>query len=459
MRFNVLGLTLLTMILASVPCSGQNSGLATSPVRALQNAQIAPNYGNLPLTFELNQGQTAPQAKFVSRGKGYSAFLTAGGMVLSLRPNKTAAQSTLTVATNNKSQKSASTTLQFKLVGASSSPSVVGENLQPGRVNYFIGNDPSKWHRNVPTYSQVRYKNVYPGIDLVYYGNHHQLEYDFAVAPGADPRQIQFGITGANQMELDSEGNLVLQTASGELRFKSPVVYQESSGARVPVSGAYAMNDSTHIGFKVAHYDTRKPLVIDPVLVYSTYMGGSGDEQPSGIAVDSTGSVYLAGYTDSADFPLTTLGSTTSGVPHVFVAKLDPTGSNLMYADYIGGNGQDYGYALALDSANNLYVTGSTASSNFPMVNPYQGSYPGSFNAFLTKVSADGSSLLYSTYLGGNGSDQPTSMAIDSLGSVIVGGNTSSSNFPTANAYEATANANQGGLSGNYGFLTKFSPD
>ncbi len=459
MRFNVLGLTLLTMILASVPCSGQNSGLATSPVRALQNAQIAPNYGNLPLTFELNQGQTAPQAKFVSRGKGYSAFLTAGGMVLSLRPNKTAAQSTLTVATNNKSQKSASTTLQFKLVGASSSPSVVGENLQPGRVNYFIGNDPSKWHRNVPTYSQVRYKNVYPGIDLVYYGNHHQLEYDFAVAPGADPRQIQFGITGANQMELDSEGNLVLQTASGELRFKSPVVYQESSGARVPVSGAYAMNDSTHIGFKVAHYDTRKPLVIDPVLVYSTYMGGSGDEQPSGIAVDSTGSVYLAGYTDSADFPLTTLGSTTSGVPHVFVAKLDPTGSNLMYADYIGGNGQDYGYALALDSANNLYVTGSTASSNFPMVNPYQGSYPGSFNAFLTKVSADGSSLLYSTYLGGNGSDQPTSMAIDSLGSVIVGGNTSSSNYPTANAYEATANANQGGLSGNYGFLTKFSPD
>ncbi len=458
MRLNVLGLTLIMAILASVPSSGQNSGMAASPLRALQNAQIAPNYGNLPLTFELNQGQVAPQAKFVSRGKGYSAFLTAGGMVLSLRPSDAAAQPTTNTAANIKSRKSANATLQFKLMGASRNPSVVGENLQPGRLNYFIGNDPTKWHRNVPTYGQVRYTNVYPGIDLVYYGNHHQLEYDFAVAPGADPRQIQFEIAGASQIALDSDGNLVLQTGSGELHFQSPVVYQESSGVHVPVSGTYVMNDSTHIGFQVAHYDASKPLVIDPVLVYSTYLGGSGDEQPSGIAVDSTGSVYLAGYTDSADFPLTTLGSTTSGLPHVFVAKLDPTGSNLIYADYIGGNSQDYGYALTLDSNNNLYVTGSTASSNFPMVNPYQGSYPGSFNAFLTKVSADGSSLLYSTYLGGNGSDQPSSMAIDNLGSIIVAGNTSSTNFPTANAYEATANANQGGVSGNYGFLTKFSP-
>lgn len=459
MRLNVLGLTLTMAILASVPSSGQNPGVDTSPLRALRNAQVAPNYGNLPLTFELNQGQMAPQAKFVSRGKGYSAFLTAGGMVLSLRPSEAVARSAADVALNNECQKSPNATLQFKLMGASRNPSVVGENLQPGRLNYFIGNDPTKWHRNVPTYGQVRYENVYPGIDLVYYGNHHQLEYDFAVAPGADPRQIQFEIVGASQIALDPDGNLILQTGRGALHFQSPVVYQESSGVRVPVRGAYVMNDSTHIGFHVAHYDASKPLVIDPVLVYSTYLGGNGDEQPSGIAVDSAGSVYLAGYTDSADFPLTTLGSTTPGVSHVFIAKLDPTGSNLMYADYIGGNGQDYGYALALDRANNLYVTGSTASSNFPLVNPYQGSYPGSFNAFLTKISADGSSLLYSTYLGGNGSDQPASMAIDSLGSVIVAGNTSSTNFPIANAYEATAGANQGGLSGNYGFLTKFSPD
>ena len=161
----------------------------------------------------------------------------------------------------------------------------------------------------------------------------------------------------------------MLQTSSGELHFQSPVVYQESRGVRTPVSGSYMMNDATHIAFHVAQYDASKPLVIDPVLVYSTYVGGSGDDQASGIAVDSTGSVYLAGYTDSPNFPLSTLGSPASGSTHVFVAKLDPTGSNLVYADYIGGNSQDYGYALVLDGANEVYVTGSTASSDFPVVN------------------------------------------------------------------------------------------
>jgi hypothetical protein len=458
MRRNVHGLTLITVTLAAALCSAQ-AGVGPSPVRALPNAQVAPNYGNLPLTFEFNQGQAAPQAKFISRGKNYSAFLTAGGLVLSLRPSATTAPSTANVARSNRSQKSVTTTLQFKLVGAARNPAVIGEDPQPGCVNYFIGNDPAKWQRNVPTYGQVRYQNVYPGIDLVYYGNHHQLEYDFAVAPGADPRQIQFQITGARQIELDEEGSLVLETSSGELHFQTPVVYQESGGVRVPVGGAYVIKDSAHIGFQFTDYDAGKPLVIDPVLVYSTYLGGSGDEQPSGIAVDHTGSVYVAGSTDSADFPLTTLGSISAGLPHVFVAKLDPTGSTLIYADYIGGNGPDYGYALTLDSANNVYVTGSTASSNFPTVNPYQGTYPGSFNAFLTKVSSDGSSLLYSTYLGGNGSDQPASIGIDSLGSVIVAGNTTSTTFPTANAYEATALANQSGSFGTYGFLTKFSPD
>jgi hypothetical protein len=351
------------------------------------------------------------------------------------------------------------TILQFRLIGAAQNPAILGEGPLPGRVNYFIGRDPAKWHTNIPTYTSVRYRNVYPGIDLVYYGSHQQLEYDLAVAPGADPSRIQFEITGASHTELDAEGNLVLQTSSGELHFQSPVIYQEASGVRVPVSGSYVMNDSTHIAFHVAQYDASKPLVFDPVLVYSTYLGGSGDDQPSGIAVDSTGSVYLAGSTDSTDFPLATLGSLSSTSTHVFVAKLDPTGSNLEYADYIGGNSEDEGYALALDSANEVYVTGSTASSDFPLLNPYQGTYPGSDNGFLTKVSADGSSLLYSTYLGGNGSDQPSSIAIDSLGSVLVAGNTTSTNFPVANAYQSTAGSNLGGLFGNYGFLTKFSPD
>jgi hypothetical protein len=414
----------------------------------------------MPLTFEANQGQTASGVKFLSRGKGYTAFLTAGGMVLSLRPSQPLpAQPASNLAATANSQRPPNTTLQFKLLGAAQNPVVIGEEPLRGKINYFIGRDPAKWQTNVSTYARVRYKNVYPGIDLVYYGSNQQLEYDFAVSPGANPSQIRFELTGANLIELDASGNLVLQTNSGPIHFKSPVVYQESNGSRVPVTGAYVVNDQTHISFQVGRYDSSKPLVIDPVLVYSTYLGGSGDEQPAGIAVDTAGNVYVAGYTDSTDFPLAALGTLPAGQTHVFVAKLDPTGSTLIYADYIGGNSQDYGYALVLDSADDVYVTGSTASSDFPLVNPYQGTYPGSFNGFLTEVSADGSSILYSTYLGGNGSDQPASIAIDGLGEAVVAGNTTSTNFPVVNAYQATASPNQGDVSGNYGFVTKFSSD
>ena len=453
MRFTILARMVFS--LTAVASLAQQYSGPTVPQNTLAQGPRTLNYAALPLTFEANQGQTSSPVRFLSRGRGYTAFLTAGGMVLSLRPN----QPLKVQPAANGSQQTLSTTLQFKLVGAARNPAVVGEDPQIGKVNYFIGRDPSKWRTNVPTYTQVRYKNVYPGIDLVYYGSHRQLEYDFEVSPGADPSRIQLQIAGAQQIAIDAVGNLVLQTGNGQLHFQSPVIYQEANGTRVPVAGSYVMNDATHVAFHVAAYDTTKPLVIDPVLVYSTYLGGSGDDQPSGIAVDSTGNVYVAGYTNSTDFPLATLGSLPSGAMHVFVAKLDPTGSHLIYADYIGGNSQDYGYALALDSSNDVYVTGSTASSDFPLVNPYQGTYPGSFNAFLTKISAQGSSLLYSTYLGGNGSDQPAGVAIDSLGHVSVAGNTTSTNFPVANAYQSTANPNQGTLYGNYGFLTKFSPD
>jgi hypothetical protein len=424
------------------------------------SAPVTPNYGKLPLTFESNQGQVGPHAKFLARGLGYSVLLTSGGMVLSLRPATDTKSFTRARPTSvTSAARPPLTTLGFKLLGANSSPEITGENPQPGRVNYFIGNDPAKWHRNLPTYAKVRYKNVYPGIDLLYYGNHRQLEYDFALAPGADPGRIQFEITGANQILIDAEGDLVLKAGGGELHFQNPIVYQEFNGKRAPVQGGFIVKDATHIGFHVAEHDHSKPLVIDPVLVYSTYLGGSGNDQPKGVAVDGNGNVYIAGYTDSADFPLATLGSLLGGATHVFVAKLDRTGSNLVYADYIGGNSQDYGDALVLDSVNNVYVTGSTASSDFPLVNPYQGTYPGSFNAFLTKISADGSSLLYSTYLGGNGVDVPAGIAADNLGNVFVAGSTSSTNFPVANAYQPTVLPNQGGLYGTYGFLTKFSPD
>jgi hypothetical protein len=458
MRFKSLALTLLAMIVVSesVFLSPRTEAQVTASANTTRAAQAPRSYNRLPLTFEENKGQTQSPVKFLSRGRGYTAFLTADGMVLSLRPVPGTARPMVPAA---KPGRPSNATLQFKLVGSAAKPTIVGEETQPGRVNYFIGNDPRKWHTNVATYARVRYHNVYPGIDLVYYGNHKQLEYDFAVSPGANPNRIQFEIKGAKNVGIDANGDLILNTGTGELHFQSPVVYQESNGTRLPVRGGYVMQDSTHVGFQLTAIDVSKTTVIDPALVYATYLGGSGDDEPTGIAVDSSGSVYVSGYTDSADFPLATIGSLPAGSTHVFVAKLDPTGSNLVYADYLGGSNQDYGYALALDSANEVYVTGSTASSDFPVVNAYQASYPGSFNAFVARISVDGSSLLYSTYFGGNGSDIPSSIAIDSSSDALIAGNTSSTNLPVANAYQSTVSPNGGGVWGNYGFLTKFSPD
>lgn len=417
------------------------------------------SYGQLPLTFEANKGQTNSEVKFVSRGKGYVAFLTTGGMVLSLRSATPSASPQSNYHNAQKHSAVRPTTVQFKLLGAARNPAVLGEQPQPGKVNYFIGNNPSQWHTNVPTYARVRCKNVYPGIDLVYYGNHRQLEYDFEISAGANPNRIQFEITGGGPIQLDGDGNLLLTTANGDLRFKSPTVYQEIGGQRVAINGQYIVQDATHIGFKVAQYDSNKPLVIDPVLIYSTYVGGSGTDQPTGIAVDAAGEVVVTGYTDSTDFPLATIGSLPLGSTHVFVAKLDATGSNLIYADYLGGNDQDYGYGVALDSSNDVYVTGNTSSSDFPVVNAYQGTYPGGLNAFVTKIAPDGASLLYSTYLGGSGSDVPAGIILNSAGEMIIGGNTTSTDFPVSNAYQSSVSPNQGGIWGTYGFLTKFSAD
>jgi len=441
-------LGLILFVTLATACAG-----AQSPGgERLTHASINSNYGKLPLTFEANRGQTDPSVRFVSRGPGYTAFLTSDGMVLSLRANH--------IATGDGAvHPSKKATLQLRLLGATKNPSVVGEVPQRGRVNYFIGNDPDKWRRNVPTYNQVRYKNIYPGIDLLYYGNHRQLEYDFAIAPGAEPERIQFEVSGASGMHIDANGSLILTTGIGELHFQTPQVYQESKGQRIPVEGGYVVSDPTHVGFQVAKYDRNSALIIDPVLVYSTYLGGSSDDQVSGIAVDAAGSIYVAGATDSTDFPLPTLGLLPDGNTHVFVAKLDASGSNLIYADYLGGNSQDYGYALALDSANNIYVTGGTASSDFPVVNPFQGTYPGGFDVFLSKISPDGSSLLYSTYFGGSGSNFASSLAIDGAGGMVIAGYTTSTTFPVANAYQSSVSANQGGNFGSYGFLTKFAAD
>jgi hypothetical protein len=225
------------------------------------------------------------------------------------------------------------------------------------------------------------------------------------------------------------------------------------------VNGTYVVNDPTHVSFQVAQYDASKSLVIDPVLIYSTYLGGSGNDEGTGIAVDASGNVYVAGSTDSVDFPLAALSSQSNGNSHVFISKIDATGSNLVYTDYLGGSGQDNGYALALDAANNVYITGGTTSSDFPMMHAFQGTYPGGFDAFLSKISPDGSSLLYSTYFGANGSDFAVAVGVDGDSNMVIAGYTSSTDLPVANAYQSTVSPNLGGSYGNYGFVTKFTPD
>jgi hypothetical protein len=451
MRLHFLSISFL-LLAGTVTASGQQPEVAKTPI---PNGQIIKNYNQVPLAFEENKGQTSGQVKFLSRGQGYTAFLTSGGMTLSLRPSPTESLS----SSSAPASKSPNTILQFHLIGANPHPQVSGERPLPGRVNYFVGKDPSKWQTNLCTYGQVRYRNVYPGIDLIYYGNHQQLEYDFAVAPGVNPNAIQFEIQGASQTSIDGQGNLVLGATNSNLRFQSPVVYQESNGQRTPVMGSYVMKDASHVGFQLASYDQSKPLVIDPVLAYSTYLGGSGTDQATGLAVDSTGSVYITGYTDSADFPLAAPASLPTSANHAFVAKLDPTGLNLLYADYIGGSGDDYGVALVLDSSLNVYITGSTTSSDFPVVKAFQAQQPGPYSGFVSKLSSDGRSLLYSSYLGGSTLDVPLSIAIDNLNELHIAGYTMSSNFPVANAFQSAVSANQGGLYGDYGFLTKFSAD
>ena len=450
----------VTLLIGTASAAEQPNPRQSEQLGSLEQGRVSSAYDMLPLTFEANQGQTNAHATFIARGKGYSAFLTTGGMVLSIRPSKILnSQRTDKVAVSMQiSSQPQRSILEFSLLGSIQAPTAIGEGEQPGRVNYFIGKDPTRWRRNVPTYARVRYKNVYPGIDLVYYGSSRQLEYDFEVSAVANPNLIQFEIKGADRLQLDGNGDIVLTLSGGELHFQRPVVYQESNGLRLAVDGEYVVKDATHIGFRLAHYDPRKPLVIDPVLVYSAYLGGSGNDEPHGIAIDGAGSVYVAGDTDSSDFPGTSAGSLDFGLPHAFVAKLDTTGSHLVYADYVGGDCGDWGAALAVDSANEVYLTGNTCSDDFPTVNPYQPSQTGSRNGFVSKISVDGSQLLYSTYLGGNSWDAPTSIALDSAGDMLVAGMTSSTNFPVANAFQSTMSANQGGVYGNYGFLTELNP-
>ncbi|HJT23468.1 MAG TPA: SBBP repeat-containing protein, partial [bacterium] len=329
----------------------------------------------------------------------------------------------------------------MRLEGADPKAAWSGMDRMEGRANYFIGKDPAKWRTNVPMYGKVTAKNVYPGIDMVYYGNQRHLEYDFVVAPGADPKLIHMAYEGPQGARVDGEGNLVMGGRDGKILFRAPLIYQKTADGKRRILGRYVLRDGRNIGFEVASYDAKRPLVIDPVLDYSTYLGGSGDDEAYAIAVDSGGNAYVTGKTASTNFP------TTSGVfqpayggspQDAFVAKINPTGTGLVYATYLGGTTGDQGNGIAVDSSGNVYLTGFTAGGGFPTTSgAYQTVYGGgTHNVFVTKLASTGASLLFSTYLGGNGNDVGRGIAADSSGNVYLSGDTTSTNFPTVGAYQ-----------------------
>jgi hypothetical protein len=437
---------------ANVPTVAGNSVTETEVAR---KARLQESYARLPLSFEANQGQTDSSVKFFSRGSGYSLFLTSTEAVVRLRMPEGEARKDILAGFSNKSKASKSAALRMKFAGTNPAPRVVGVSELPGNVNYLIGNDSSKWRHNVPTYSSVAYSDVYPGVDLVYYGNQGELEYDFVVSPGADHRVIALDIQGADGASIDAQGDLLLRIGEHQVRQRKPIVYQERGGVRAEVRAGYTLTNQHLVGFEISSYDKTRPLVIDPVLEYSTYLGGNDFDIGSGIAVDSAGSAYVTGHTFSSDFPTTpgaydTVWNTNSN--DVFVTKLDAAGANVVYSTYLGGSGDETGEAIRVDATGSAFVTGSTPSSDFPTTpGAYDTVWNSSHDAFVTKLDASGASLVYSTYLGGSLYDYPLGLAVDVAGNAFVSGYTDSADFPT------TAGAFDTSWNGREAFVTKLN--
>ena len=415
------------VLLALLACASMQfasaASVATSNgVAASVKSQVGAHYGKLPISFEANRGQSDAAVKFLSRGPGYSLFLTPAEAVLRLRG----------------AEQSAVVRLSF--AGANGDPSLRGVDPQGNTSNYFVGSTASSWQHDVANFAKVEYADLYPGIDLLYYGNQHQLEYDFIVAPGADPGRIALNVAGVDKMHIDAEGNLVLSTGLGDLVQHRPIVYQQVAGKRQVIDARYAMQSDRRVGFHLGAYDVSLPLVIDPVLVYSSYLGGTLGDRGYDVAVDASSNAYVAGRADSSNFPVKgAYQATNKGASDAFVAKFSGSGA-LVYSSYFGGVGQDEGFGIAVDSTGSAYVTGRTTSLDFPVTAAaFQRTLGGVQDAFVTKFSAAGNALVYSTYLGGNANsasatatgDFGYSVAVDGSGNAYVTGYAVSTNFPT----------------------------
>ena len=451
----------------------------TLPFRVAQK-HAARGVSQLPLSFERNQGQTDPRVRFLTRSGDNTLFFTASEAVFTMpAPAKHSAPAQHTLrkrGTPSESDKFTRAALRMQMIGADPKAVTVQQQPLPGRINYFLGNDSSRWHAGVPTFGRVGFHGIYPGVDLAYYGNQQHLEYDFVVDPHADPRQIQLHFAGAQGVHVNSAGDLVVRTAGREMKWQKPMVYQQDATGKHSVVARFRLkrlpNGQPGVGFALGRYDTSRPLVIDPVLLYSTYVGGSktgntsylGDIATS-IAVDGSGNAYVAGTAFTTDFPVTA-GSyqvTNPGIQNAFVTKVNSTGTALLYSTYIGGKTADEAYGIAVDGSGNAYLAGYASSSDFPTT-------PGAFqrvknatslyapNAFVAKLNPTGTALLYSTFLGGSASpigDAAYGIAIDLSGNAYITGSAQSTDFPTTpGAFQPAKNGTAGTTNA---FVTKLN--
>lgn len=382
----------------------------------------------MPLTFEANAGQFDEEVRFVARGRGYTAFFTDAGATITLQQPTRPGQIT--------GDRPGSV---LRISFEQAQPRVPsGLKKSPGVANYLIGNDSSLWHTNVPMFDSIRYENARPGVDLVYYGGAAGvLECDLIVAPGADASSLAMHIDGADRMESDAAGNLVLTTEAGALTMAAPATYQIIGGERRTVESGYARVDTDTVRFALGPYDESHAVVIDPQLIYGTYMGGSGNgvDQSNGVAVDSAGSPYIVGSTETTDFPKKgALQTSRRGQADAVVTKLTPDGLQLVYSTYLGGGGYDYGTKIAVTPGGIAYVLGDAGSADFPLKNPAQPKLGGQSDAFVVVLNAAGSAITQGTFLGGSANEiaggiQLGTGVLDGL--LFVNGTTHSSNFPT----------------------------
>jgi uncharacterized repeat protein (TIGR01451 family) len=434
------------------------------------------DYGKVPLAFEPNQGQSDPRVRFLARGPGYGIFLTSDGVALSMP------------SIDGRAKKLS--TLRMQIVRASNTAEVFGTDHLPGTSNYFIGNDSSQWHRDLPQFAGVQYRDIYPGINLIFHGNQGRLEYDFEIGAGADPGGIQLAFGNAAKPKINAAGNLVLTGSASAIGFEAPRAYQQVGTEKKFINARFVLHHDGTVGFELGAYDRSRALVIDPVLSYLTFVGGSGDEAcpasamitvgaipspPPGcpaLAVDSAGNTYLAGSTTSTNFPLTPNPTTDTTPfqsmlatpPDVFVTKVNTAGNAIVFSTYLGGDGVDSSAGLAVNSGSEPIVAGSTTSTNFPTSTgtAFQSTPTnlGAQHAFVTELDSNGHALVYSTYLSGSGTESASGVAVDFRNKIYVLGTTTSKDQPSAtSSFPATLGAFQTVSGGNSQFfLSKVDP-